>query len=248
MQDKVEDTDAVQTLEGVAQLGLEAAVERLLEETDGKAVFPDASRHGIRCSMSEFYELRRRWTTKRGRDSDESPRNGSSGESPTGPGELVRGSPRRPTASMGGQVMGGLTIRELEMMRKMDEIDRLEEIPVGGITSIEPEVIGAIAGVAAQSVAGVASLGNASLRRTIRERFGHAERRARGVDVEAGRREAILDINVRVVYGYSIPQTVISVRQVVADRLLNLCGLVAKEINVRVTSIEFPPRMPGRVQ
>jgi uncharacterized alkaline shock family protein YloU len=247
MQDKIEDTNAVQTLEEIAQLGLEASVDRLLEETDGKAVFPDAARNGIKCSMSEFYELRRRWASKRGRGSDESPLNGSSGESATGSVNLVKGSPQRP-ASMKGQVMGGLTIRELEMMRKMDEIDRLEEIPVGGITSIEPEVIGAIAGVAAQSVAGVASLGNASLRRTIRERFGHAERRARGVDVEAGRREAILDINVRVVYGYSIPQTVISVRQVVADRLLNLCGLVAKEINVRVTSIEFPPRMPGRVQ
>lgn len=147
-----------------------------------------------------------------------------------------------------GQVMGRLTIRELEMIPKMEDIERLEEIQVGGTTNIEPEVIGAIAGLAAQSVEGVSSLGDTSLRRTIRERLGGAERKGRGVGVEAGRREVILDISVRIIYGYSIPRTVLEVRHVVADRLLRLCGLIAKEINVRVNSIEFPDRMPGRVQ
>ena len=147
-----------------------------------------------------------------------------------------------------GQVMRGVTIRELEMMPKMEDIKRLEEIPVGGTTNIEPEVIGAIAGVAAQSVEGVASLGGTSLRRALRERVGGAERLARGVEVEAGSREVILDISLRIIYGYSIPRTVLDLRRVVADRLLNLCGLIAKEINVRVNSIEFPERMPGRVR
>ncbi len=146
------------------------------------------------------------------------------------------------------RVMNGLTITELEMMPKMEELRRLEEIPVYGTTNIEPAVIGAIAGVAAEAIEGVASLGATSLRRTIGERIGGAERRARGVEVEVGRREVILDINLRMIYGYSIPKAVIQVRQHVADRLLNLCGLEAKEINVRVVGIEFPPRMPGRVQ
>ena len=147
-----------------------------------------------------------------------------------------------------GRVMGAVTIRELEMMRKMEDIQRLEEIPVGGTTNIEAEVVGAIAGVAAQSVQGVSSLGATSLRSAIRERLGGAERKGRGVQVEAGRREVILDINVRVVYGYSIPRVVVEVRRTVADGLLRLCGLVSKEINVRITSIEFPDRMPGRVE
>jgi uncharacterized alkaline shock family protein YloU len=97
-------------------------------------------------------------------------------------------------------------------------------------------------------VEGVSSLGSASLPRAFRERLGNAERRARGVEVEVGKREVVLDISMRVIYGYSVPKTVVKVRQIVADRLLNLCGLVAKEINIRVTSIEFPERMPGRVQ
>ena len=141
-----------------------------------------------------------------------------------------------------------LTVRELEMMRKMEDLSDFEEISVGGTTNIEAAVIGSIAGVAAQSVKGVASLGTTSLRRTIRERIGSSERRARGVEVEVGSREAILDISIRVIYGHSIPMTVVGVREIVADRLLKLCGLVAKEINIKVTGIEFPDRPTGRVQ
>ena len=146
-----------------------------------------------------------------------------------------------------GRVRGVLTVIDLEMMHKMGDVGRLEEILVGGTTTIQPEVIGAIAGMAAQSVEGVASLGNTPLRSTIRERLGNGERRARGVEVEVGKREVILDVNLRVIYGYSIPETVIKVRQIVADRLFNLCGLIAKEINIRVTSVEFSERKPGRV-
>ena len=152
------------------------------------------------------------------------------------------------SGTQAGQIMGGMTIRELEMVRRMDEIDKLEEISVGGATNIQADVIAAIAGIAAQSVEGVASLGETSLGRNIRERVGASERRSRGVAVEVGRREVIVELTLRVIYGYSIPTIVVKVREAVADRLANLCGLLAKEVNVRVASIEFPSRMPGRVQ
>ena len=156
--------------------------------------------------------------------------------------------PRKLSVASGARVMGHLTIRELEMMPKMEEISRMDEIPVGGTTNIQPEVIGAIAGVVTQAVDGVASLGTTSLRRTLSERLGSVERRARGVEVEVGTREAILDINFRVVYGHSIPVVVSTIRKTVAEQLLTLCGLVAKEINVRVVGMEFPDRMPGKVE
>lgn len=139
-------------------------------------------------------------------------------------------------------------ILEREMAPRLAEIERLEEIQVGGQTVIQNEVIGAIAGVAAREVEGVSSLGASSIRRTIVERFGGAEQRARGVAVEAGRREAILDIELRVIYGFSIPETVVTVRRNVAHRVLQMCGLVTKEINVNILGIEFPERMAGRVE
>ena len=183
----------------------------------------------------------------RSRKTNETPSEPTTTVSDEGLTTLEKAPAERP-AVVEGQVMGRLTIRELEMMPKMAELGKLDEIPVGGTTNIEPEVIGAVAGVAAQSIEGVASLGTPSLRRAVRERIGGAERRARGIEVEVGRREVILDVNLRIIYGYSIPATVVKVREMVADRLLRFCGLVAKEINIRVTGVEFPERMPGRVQ
>ncbi len=139
-------------------------------------------------------------------------------------------------------------ISEQEMAPRLAELQQLQQIEIGGQTQIEDEVIAAIAGVAAQEIEGVASLGGSTIHGAIADRVTGRDARARGVAVEAGRLEAILDIDVRVVYGFSIPETVIKVRQNVASRLLELCGLVTKEINVNVTGIEFPKRMPGRVE
>ena len=139
-------------------------------------------------------------------------------------------------------------IKEQEMAPKLAELGKLQDIEVGGETEIVDDVIGAIAGVAAREIDGVSSLGTSSIRRTIAERVGSVEHKSRGVKVEAGRREAILDIDLRIVYGHSIPDIVIKVRENVARRILELCGLVVKEINVNVVGIDFPERMPGRVQ
>ena len=139
-------------------------------------------------------------------------------------------------------------IRDTEMEARIAEISNLETIEVVGETEINDDVIGAIAGIAAREIEGVASLGANSIRRTISERVGGGERQSRGVEVEAGRREAILDIDLRVIYGFSVPEIVIKVRQNVARRVLEMCGLVTKEININVTSIEFAEKLPTRVE
>jgi uncharacterized alkaline shock family protein YloU len=119
---------------------------------------------------------------------------------------------------------------------------------IPGETAIEDEVIASIAGVAAREVEGVSSLGTSSIRRTLAERLAGTEARSRGVEVEAGKKEAILDLTVNVIYGFSIPDVVDQVRSTVAKRLEEMTGLVAKEINVSVVGIEFPERMPGKVE
>jgi len=139
-------------------------------------------------------------------------------------------------------------IREQEQTNRLSELGQLQEIEVGGETEINDEVIASIAGIAAREIDGVAALGTSSIRRAIAERVGAAEGRSRGVAVEAGRREALLDIDLRVIYGFSIPEIVVSVRQNVARRVLEMCGLVSKEININVTGIDFPDRLAGRVE
>ena len=139
-------------------------------------------------------------------------------------------------------------IKEEEMKHRLEEIEKTEEIVVEGETSIDDEVLAAIAGVAAREVEGVASLGTSSIRRILAERLGGAKEKARGVEVEAGKKEAIVDLTLNIVYGFSIPNIVIGVRKKVASRLLEIAGLIAKEINVSVVGIEFPERMPGRLE
>ena len=140
------------------------------------------------------------------------------------------------------------------MVSQLNEIDRPEredafpfatENPSGvpGVTEIEGRVIAAIAGHVAENIEGVASIGRSGLVRTVTSILAsEAAEKASGIDIEAGRREAILDIDLTVKYGFSIPSIVKDVREAVAKEIFDQVGLVAKEINVVVTSIEFPDR------
>lgn len=118
-----------------------------------------------------------------------------------------------------------------------------------GETIIGDEVVASIAGLAAKEVEGVASLGKSSVRRAITERLGTAEGKARtGVQVQVGKREAIVDLQLGVIYGFNIPNIVNEVRKKVYSRLVEITGLIAKEINVQVVSVEIPEKKPSKVQ
>ena len=131
------------------------------------------------------------------------------------------------------------------MTTKLEEV---KEIRVRGETTIYDSVIASVAGMASREVEGVSSLGTSSIRRAIAERVGGGGQRGQGIAVEAGHREAILDVDLNVTYGFSIPEVVIKVRENVALKVLEICGLVTKEINVHVVGIEFPERIPGRLE
>lgn len=147
-----------------------------------------------------------------------------------------------------GKMPKEVQIRDVEMSAKLEELEKQTEFVVGGVTRIDDDVIAQIAGVAAGEVEGVSSMGTSSIRRTLKEAVGAAQGRARGVNVESGRKEAILDLTIQVIYGFSIPNIIIEVRKNVAARLLEIVGLIAKEINISVAGIEFPDRMPGKLE
>ena len=114
---------------------------------------------------------------------------------------------------------------------------------VPGSTEIEGRVIAAIAGHAAEDIEGVANIGRRGLVRTVTSILASEEaEKASGIDVESGKREVIFDIDLTVMYGFSIPAIVKDVREAVAREIFDQVGLVAKEINVIVRSIEFPDR------
>jgi len=123
-----------------------------------------------------------------------------------------------------------------------------EEI-FAGETVIGDEVVASIAGIAAKEVKGVAGLGKSSVRRILTEHLGAAEEKARmGVKAEVGKTECIIDLQLIVLYGVSIPKIINEVRKQVALRLMELVGLIAKEINVRVVGIEIPEKKQTKVE
>jgi len=125
----------------------------------------------------------------------------------------------------------------------------MAEQGVTGETIIGDEVVASIAGIAAKEVKGVASLGKSSIRRALTEHLGGAEERARmGVQVEVGKTECIVDLQLIALYGVSIPHIINEVRKQVALRLMEFVGLIAKEINVRVVGIEVPEKKPSKVE
>ncbi len=125
----------------------------------------------------------------------------------------------------------------------MIEEKRNEQHGFVGETIIGDEVVASIAGLAAQEVEGVGSLGRSAVRRAIAGAFADAAEKARaGVSVEVGKRECIVDLQINVLYGYSIPNIINEARKKVATRLLEFTGLIAKEINIRVVGIDIPAK------
>lgn len=127
------------------------------------------------------------------------------------------------------------------------ETDNPSGVP--GATKVEASVIAATVGHVANGIDGVARLGNPGgiLRAMTNTVRSNAAVRGTGVDVEAGRREVILDLEVVVLYGFRIPSVVQEIREAVAKEVYDQIGLVAKEVNVDVVAIEFPVGTPSRV-
>ncbi len=121
---------------------------------------------------------------------------------------------------------------------------------VPGITEIEASVIAAIAGHVARSVEGVDRLGGTGgIVRTVADTIrSRSSALGAGIDVEAGRKEAILDIDLIVTFGYNVPRVVQNVRESIAKEIFDMIGLVAKEINVSIVGIEFPDAARRRVE
>lgn len=119
---------------------------------------------------------------------------------------------------------------------------------VPGDTRIEPSVVAAIVGHAVNRIDGVDRLGNTGgiLRAVADTVRSGAAARATGVDVSAGRKEAIIDLDVVVVYGFRIPGIVQEIRESTAKELFEQLGLVAKEVNIGIVGVVFPANAPVR--
>ena len=122
------------------------------------------------------------------------------------------------------------------------------EQAVAGTIHIADDVIEAIVGVAVQGITGVTSMGDKSFHRTLVERVSGKETMGRGIAVEAGQREVIVDIDINVAYACSMPDLATEIRNEVFSQLKKYTGLIAKEINVHIVGIDFSNKSAGLVE
>lgn len=101
--------------------------------------------------------------------------------------------------------------------------------------SISEEVVATIAGIAAQEVKGVASM-NAN---GIGEMLG---RKTKGVKVQIGDKDTVIDINVTVEYGARIPDIAWEVQNKVKTQVEKMTGLNVAAVNVHIQGVSVPKK------
>jgi uncharacterized alkaline shock family protein YloU len=113
-----------------------------------------------------------------------------------------------------------------------------------GGTHIADNVVAKVAGIAAQEVEGIQMGGG-----TARAVGGFLDSvtgggPTRGVGVEVGEEEAVVELSLAVEYGKPIPQISEAVRRNVINRVENLVGLSVVEVNISVNDALLPEERP----
>ncbi len=109
---------------------------------------------------------------------------------------------------------------------------------VAGHTTLSDTVLETIAGIAAREVDGVYMLGKGVFRNALGKVTGTSDT-TQGVSAEVGKKEAAIDLEMIVEYGFSIKEVANKVRVLVADRIEQMTGLKVKEINIKIHDIHY---------
>lgn len=102
--------------------------------------------------------------------------------------------------------------------------------------SFEEKVIETIVGVALQSIDGLISV-NGRFLSDMTENLEEQPQVATGIDVEVGKEEVAVDLEVIVAYGKDIPKLFAQIQEVVLEEISRLTYLKVKEINIRIADI-----------
>ena len=102
--------------------------------------------------------------------------------------------------------------------------------------SFEEKVIETIVGVALQSIDGLISV-NGRFLSDMTENLEEQPQVASGIDVEVGKEEVAVDLEVIAAYGKDIPKLFAQVQEVVLEEISRLTSLKVKEINIRIADI-----------
>lgn len=106
-----------------------------------------------------------------------------------------------------------------------------------GVIRITDEVIAIIAGIAATEIPGVAGM-SGGIAGGIAEALGR-KNLSKGVKVEAGEKEAAIDLYIIVEYGYRIPEVAWSIQERVKKVVEEMTGLNVIEVNIHIQGVNI---------
>ena len=115
---------------------------------------------------------------------------------------------------------------------------RVMELPKVGSVKIADEVVAVISGVAASEVEGVVGM-SGGLVGDLGEILGKKSL-SKGVKVQVGEKEAIIDLFIVVEYGARIPDVAYRAQQSVKSAVEVMTGLNVIEVNIHIQGVVFP--------
>ncbi|AIS52376.1 hypothetical protein TKV_c12050 [Thermoanaerobacter kivui] len=119
----------------------------------------------------------------------------------------------------------------------MEENINLTEKQELGTIKISEEVVSVIAGLAATEVPGVAGMSGGVVN-GISEMLGR-KNLGKGVKVEVGEKEAVVDLYLIVDYGVRIPEVAWNVQENVKNSIESMTGLKVVEVNIHVQGVNM---------
>lgn len=125
----------------------------------------------------------------------------------------------------------------------MSETERRSEL---GELKIANDVVGIIAGLATVEIPGVAGM-SGGIAGGIAEMLG-ARNPSKGVKVDVGEHECVVDLFVIIEYGYSIPEVAQQIQENVKRTIEVMTGLDVMEVNLHVQGVQFPQEKKGEEQ
>jgi uncharacterized alkaline shock family protein YloU len=109
-----------------------------------------------------------------------------------------------------------------------------------GNIRIADEVVSIVAGLAATEVDGVAGM-SGGIAGGIAEMLGR-KNLTKGVKIEAGENECVVDLFVIMDYGHSIPDVSWNIQSNVKEAIEGMTGLDVIEVNVHVQGVHLPEK------
>lgn len=106
-----------------------------------------------------------------------------------------------------------------------------------GTIQIAPEVLETIAGIASIEIDGVAEM-SGGIVGGISEMLG-LKSLTRGVKVQIGTNETIIDVFIAIEYGYRIPDVSRQIQQSVQQAIYRMTGIHVSAVHIHIESVHF---------